>query len=42
VGSVAPWEWTVVDDADYDPTPLTDDEFALASPAGMAAMQVEV
>lgn len=33
--------WTVVDDGDYDPTPLTDEEFAAALPAGIAAMHPE-
>ncbi|MDX6542351.1 MAG: hypothetical protein QOI71_3961 [Gaiellales bacterium] len=34
-----PSEWTIVDDADYDPTPLTDEEFARALPSGHAAME---
>jgi hypothetical protein len=33
--------WTVVDDRDYDPTPLTDEEFAAALPASIAAMHPE-
>jgi hypothetical protein len=35
-------EWTVVDDADYDPTPLTDDEFVAAIPGGTEAMHPEL
>jgi len=30
--------WEIVDDADYDPTPLSDEEFAAAFPAGIASM----
>jgi hypothetical protein len=30
-----------VDDSDYDPTPLTDERFAAAFPAGIAAMHPE-
>jgi len=32
------FELDIIDDADYDATPLTDDEFAAAVPAGVASM----
>ncbi len=32
-------EWTILDDADYDATPLTDEGFAAALPSGIAAMR---
>lgn len=32
----------VIDDVEYDPRPLTDDEFAAALPAGAALMKPEV
>lgn len=32
----------IVDDADYDPSPLTDEEFAAALPAGTSAMHPEM
>lgn len=35
-------EWTVFDDADYDPTPLSDEEFAAAIPAGVASMHTDL
>jgi hypothetical protein len=34
-------EFLVVDDADYDPTPLTDADYAAALPAGTASMHPE-
>jgi hypothetical protein len=33
--------WEAFDDADYDPTPLTDAEFAAALPAGVASVHPE-
>ena len=35
-------EWTIIDDPDYAPATLTDDEFAAALPAGIASMQPNV
>lgn len=35
-------EWMIVDHADYDPTPLTDEEFATALPGGVVSMHPEL
>lgn len=34
--------WSIYDDADYDPTPLSDEQFATAIPAGIAAMHADL
>lgn len=36
------YEWIIVDNADYDPTPLTDEQFAAALPAGIASMHEDL
>lgn len=35
-------EWEIVDDAEYDPEPLRDEQFAAALPAGVMAMHPEL
>jgi len=35
-------ERDIIDDANYDPTPLTDEEFAAALPAGVASMHADL
>lgn len=36
------YEWIIVDNSDYDPTPLTNEQFAAALPAGIASMHEDL